>query len=148
MKKYKLCWLAIALCFCLGWFAPAARAESTDLARQPVVEVTVDLGNRDNELRFYPSNLEFVAGKRYKLVLDNPSPQKHYFTAKDFADAVWNQKVEASGVEVKGAIREIEVKPAAEAEWVFVPIKSGTYELHCAIAGHTEAGMTGKITIQ
>lgn len=80
-------------------------------------------------------------------MLDNPSPQKHYFTAKDFADAVWNQKVEAGGVEVKGAIREIEVKPAAEAEWVFVPIKSGTYELHCAIAGHTEAGMTGKITM-
>ena len=84
--------------------------------------MTVDLGNRDNELRFYPSNLEFIPGKRYKMVLHNPSPQKHYFTAHNFTDAIWNQKVEAGDVEVKGAIREIEVKPAAEAEWVFVPI--------------------------
>jgi uncharacterized cupredoxin-like copper-binding protein len=51
-------------------------------------------------------------------------------------------------VEIKGNIRELELKPNATAEWTFVPIKSGTYELHCAIAGHTEAGMRGSITIQ
>jgi uncharacterized cupredoxin-like copper-binding protein len=80
-------------------------------------------------------------------VLTNPSPQKHYFTSKDFADAIWTQKVEAGNVEIKGVIHELELKPGAKAEWVFVPLKSGTYNLRCTIPGHTEAGMTGKITI-
>jgi uncharacterized cupredoxin-like copper-binding protein len=98
-------------------------------------------------LKFFPSSLEFVAGQRYKLVLDNPSPQKHYFTAKDFADGIWTQKVEAGKVEIKGAIHELELKPEGEAEWVFVPLKTGNYSLRCPIPGHTEAGMTGEIAI-
>lgn len=107
----------------------------------------VHLGNAAGELKFEPNQLEFTAGKRYKLVLGNPSNQKHYFTAKDFADVIWSQKVDAGNVEVKGAIHELEIRPGAEAEWVFVPQKPGTYELHCSIAGHAEAGMVGTITI-
>lgn len=87
------------------------------------------------------------AGKRYELLLDNPSPQKHYFTAKDFADASWTQKVEAGKLEVKGAIHEVELKPGGEAEWVLVPLKPGTYLLKCSIAGHSEAGMVGEIVV-
>jgi uncharacterized cupredoxin-like copper-binding protein len=117
------------------------------IAATPAIEVNVSLGNSANELKFFPNQLEFVAGTRYKLLLDNPSPQKHYFTAKDFADASWTQKVEAAKIEVKGAIHELELKPGGEAEWVFVPMKPGTYELHCSISGHTEAGMVGEITI-
>jgi uncharacterized cupredoxin-like copper-binding protein len=50
-------------------------------------------------------------------------------------------------VEVKGAIHELELKPGAIAEWVFVPERPGTYELHCSIAGHAEAGMVGQIVV-
>ena len=117
------------------------------VAAPQVTEIKVSLGNSANEFKFFPNNLEFVAGQRYKLLLDNPSPQKHYFTAKDFADASWTQKVEAGKVEVKGAIHELELKPGGEADWVFVPMKSGQYFLHCPIPGHTEAGMTGTITV-
>jgi uncharacterized cupredoxin-like copper-binding protein len=117
------------------------------IASPNATEVKVSLGNSANELKFFPSTLAFEAGQRYKLILDNPSPQKHYFTAKDFADASWTQKVEAGKVEVKGAVHEVELKPGGEAEWVFVPMKPGTYELHCSIPGHAEAGMTGEIVI-
>ncbi|HEY9650660.1 MAG TPA: cupredoxin domain-containing protein [Coleofasciculaceae cyanobacterium] len=113
----------------------------------PPIEVTVSLSNSANELKFFPSQLEFVAGQPYKLVLDNPSSQKHYFTAKDFADVSWTQKVQAGKVEVKGAIHELELLPGGKADWVFVPMKPGTYELHCSIPGHTEAGMVGEIAI-
>lgn len=113
----------------------------------PLTEVRIHLGTASNELRFEPDDLEFEAGKKYKLILDNPSGSKHYFTAKDFADAIWTQKVEAGNVEVKGAIHELELKPGAVAEWVFVPLKAGTFELHCSIAGHSEAGMVGSLTI-
>lgn len=138
--QYLIVIISIITFSSLIWILPTQAAETP-------IEVKVSLGNSAGELKFFPNNLEFDAGKSYKLLLDNPSPTKHYFTAKDFADASWTRKVEAGNVEVKGAIHELELKPTAAAEWVFVPMKSGNYELHCSIPGHTEAGMTGKIII-
>lgn len=129
------------------WGMPGAIAATRDLAQQPTITVAVSLGNAADELRFEPDHLTFKAGKRYKLVLTNPSQTKHYFTSKDFADNIWSQKVEAADVEVKGAIHEVELKPGAAAEWVFVPIKSGDYELHCSVPGHAAAGMRGTVTV-
>lgn len=128
-----------------GLVLPASAA--TSAIAEPPIEVKISLGTSDNELKYLPEQLEFVAGKRYKLLLNNPSPQKHYFTAKDFADASWTQKVESGLMEVKGAIHELELKPGGEAEWVFIPMKPGTYQVHCPIPGHTEAGMKGEIAI-
>ncbi|PZU95874.1 MAG: copper-binding protein [Pseudanabaena sp.] len=119
-----------------------------DFTKQTAIAVQVSLSNAANELKFTPDYFTFASGKRYKLTLSNPSETKHYFTSKDFADAVWTQNVVAGNVEVKGNIRELELRPNTSAEWTFIPIKSGTYELHCAIAGHAEAGMRGTITIQ
>lgn len=131
-----------------GWFGFAEAKASVSPANQHMVtEVRIHLGNDAGELTFNPDQLQFEAGKQYKLVLDNPSPQKHYFTAKDFADAIWTQKVEAGNVEIKGTIHELELKPGAIAEWVFIPLKNGSFELHCSILGHTEAGMRGEIAI-
>ncbi|MCL1474099.1 sulfocyanin-like copper-binding protein [Argonema antarcticum] len=144
-KLWRHWWMLLALIVCFG-FIFASPAEAS-LIGNPVTEVKIDLGNAGNELKFFPNNLKFVADKPYKLIVNNPSPQKHYFTAKDFADAIWTQKVQDGKMEVKGAIHEIEIKPGAQAEWVFVPLKSGTYSLRCPIAGHTEAGMTGQIAI-
>ncbi len=141
-------WLSQCLLVMLGLILSGSIVSTpTAFAAPQVTEVKVSLGNSANELKFFPSNLQFVAGQPYKLLLDNPSPQKHYFTAKDFADSGWTQKVEAGKVEIKGAIHELELKPGGEAEWVFVPIKPGKYSLRCPIPGHTEAGMTGVITV-
>ena len=118
------------------------------LAAPSTKTLNISLGNSAGELKFFPDNLQFQAGQQYKLVLDNPSPEKHYFTAKDFADASWSRKVEAGKVEVKGAIHELELKPGAMAEWVLTPMKPGKYELHCSIKGHAEAGMIGEISIE
>lgn len=126
--------------------APSDSSVPTLLQRSPV-EITVSLGTSTNELRFVPDHLGLTAGQPYKLILQNPSQQKHYFTAKDFADIIWTQKVEAGNVEVKGAIHELELKPGATAIWMFIPIKSGNYSLRCPIPGHIEAGMTGTITV-
>ncbi|NEQ30440.1 MAG: multicopper oxidase domain-containing protein [Leptolyngbya sp. SIO4C5] len=136
--------VAAGLGLLLGWAEDAAAIAIT---QQDPIEVQVHLGNEADALKFEPEQLTFTAGQRYQLVLENPSSQKHYFTAKDFADNLWSQKVEAAGVEVKGAIHELELKPGAQAEWVFVPMKPGTYELHCSIAGHAEAGMVGQLII-
>lgn len=144
-------WVCLGLLLLLigGWNAiniqPAIAG--VDLSRQAATEVTVNLSNESGELKFFPNHLKFEAGKPYKLILKNPSPEKHYFTAKDFSDMAWTQKVESGKLEVKGAIHDLELKPGGEATWVFVPIRTGNYSLHCSIPGHTEAGMTGEIII-
>lgn len=141
-----LSWLAL-LGVLLSLVVVLRPAAAVPLVKQPATEVTVQLGSPAGDLKFFPSDLTFEAGKRYKLILKNPSPQKHYFTAKDFADGIWSQKVDAGNVEVKGAIHELELRPETEAKWVFVALKPGTYGLRCTIAGHAEAGMTGTIKI-
>jgi uncharacterized cupredoxin-like copper-binding protein len=143
-----ICGCIIAGVSWLGLGSTAIATTATnDLAKQPIVEVKVSLGTPEGGLKFVPDRFEFKSGKRYKLILSNPSPMKHYFTAKDFADGIWSQKVDAGNVEIKGAIHELEIRPGATADWVFVPVRSGNYELHCTIAGHTEAGMKGTIAI-
>jgi uncharacterized cupredoxin-like copper-binding protein len=120
---------------------------SDTLAGTEITEVNVSLGTETGELVFVPNHLEFIVGKPYQIHLTNPSPSKHYFTSKDFADASWTKNVKAADVEVKGAIHELELKPLAEAKWSLVPMKPGKYELHCSIKGHAEAGMVGEIVI-
>jgi len=150
-----ICNICIAVCLVminpnLVIASPAnpTKIASIDFTKQQAIAVQVSLSNDSNELKFIPDRFIFESGKRYKLLLTNTSSLKHYFTSKDFADAIWTQNVVAGNVEIKGNIRELELRPNTTAEWTFVPIKSGTYELHCAIAGHAEAAMLGSITIQ
>ena len=146
--RFILCCLLLVLGLSFSLNQPILAASVGDLSRQDATEITVNLSNEAGELKFFPNHLEFEAGKRYKLILKNPSPEKHYFTAKDFADVSWTQKVESGKLEVKGAIHDLELKPGGEAEWVFVPIRTGTYSLRCSIPGHTEAGMKGELRIK
>ncbi len=142
----KLACISLLLVACCGVLTHGALAAVAP-SQQPIETLQIHLGNEAGSLVFEPDTLNFQAGKRYKLLLANPSPVKHYFTAKDFTDVIWTQKVEAGQVEVKGTVHELELKPGAEAEWVFVPQKPGVYELHCSIAGHAEAGMVGELLI-
>lgn len=134
---------------------PVTLYAAGDLTDQTPIEVTVNLGNAKDNLRFYPNALQFETGKLYKLVIKNPSKQKHYFTSEGMARSVFTRKVQVVNagnktlVEVKGSISEIEVYPGQTAEWWFVPIKTlQESPLRCSIKGHTEAGMTGSINIK
>lgn len=136
-------------------FTPRIIFAAGDMTAQKPVVMNVSLGNKNNQLRFYPSKLRFETGKLYKLVIKNPSTQKHYFTAEGLARSVFTRKVQIVSkankilAEVKGAINEIEVYPGGTAEWWFVPVKTlKASRLHCTIKGHTEAGMAGQISIQ
>ena len=120
----------------------------TDLSKQTPIEVAVALGTKHGDLEFTPDKLTFETGRLYKLVLKNPSNSKHYFSALRFAAAVWTRKVETEGAEIKGAVREIELKPGGVAEWFFVPIQAGTFHLECTFEGHATTGMVGTIMIE
>jgi uncharacterized cupredoxin-like copper-binding protein len=142
--KFFCCWL-IAIVGIYSWQASPALADRSVVATP--TEIKISLGNTANELKFFPDRVQLIAGKKYKLLLSNSSPQKHYFTAMEFASSSWTQKVDAGNVEIKGAIQELELRPSTNAAWVLVPMKPGTYKLRCTIPGHTEAGMTGTITV-
>jgi uncharacterized cupredoxin-like copper-binding protein len=131
----------------IGWLVCTQPLWAVDLAHQAPIVINVELGSATDELQFFPDRLRFQSGKRYQLHLVNPSPEKHYFTAKDFADGLWSQKVDAGNVEIKGAIHELELRSGSTADWVFVALRPGTYELRCTIPGHAEAGMRGTLTI-
>lgn len=126
-----------------------------DLTKQQPVELRVELGNKDNALRFFPGTIQLESGKLYRLILSNPSPQKHYFSSDGMSRAVFTRKVQINGkddkpiAEVKGHIHEIEVYPNGTTEWWFVPVKTGDFnDLKCTISGHSEAGMVGRISIK
>ncbi len=141
----------VAICLAGAGVASAAG----DLTAQTPIEVKVQLGDKDNALRFFPDKIELETGKLYKLVLHNPSPMAHYFSSEGLSRAVFTRKAQVLGpdgktiAEVKGAISEIEVYPGGTAEWWFVPVKAATLnDLKCTIKGHSEGGMVGTITIK
>ena len=142
------CVVSILMAAVAGGMVAMATGHAADLSKQTAVEVVVELGTKDGKRVFSPSSLTFEAGKLYKLVLKNLSGEDHYFSSPPFGAAVWSRKVEAGKAEVKGNIREIEVKPGGEAEWYFVPVQAGTFDLQCTIPGHAAAGMTGKLTVE
>jgi uncharacterized cupredoxin-like copper-binding protein len=87
-KFWCCCLVALVAVYCCQ-VLPALAAPA------PVVnpiEMKISLGNTANELKFFPSRMQLVTGKKYKLLLSNPSPQKHYFTAREFASNSWTQK--------------------------------------------------------
>jgi uncharacterized cupredoxin-like copper-binding protein len=126
-----------------------------DLTQQTPIDIKVQLGDEKNSKRFVPDKIELETGKLYRLILSNPSAEKHYFSSEGLSQAVFTRKVQVNGAagkalaEVKGVIREIEVYPNAVTEWWLVPIKAGNYgDLKCTIPGHAEAGMVGYILIK
>ncbi len=129
-------------------FDMAGAAAAADLSQQKPIDVLVLLGTKDEDLVFTPNKQTFEAGKLYRLVLMNITSETHHFSAPGFAAAVSSRKVETKSAEIKGSIREIEVKGGGRAEWFFVPVKTGSYRLECTIPGHAKAGMTGTLLIK
>jgi len=72
-----------------------------DLTAQTPIEVKVELGNKENALRFFPDKFEFETGKLYRLVLSNPSAQAHYFSSEGFSRSVFTRKTQVLGADGK-----------------------------------------------
>lgn len=125
----------------LGW-------AGGDLSRQTAVELKVLLGARDDEYALSPKTWNLETGKLYKVTLVNEGKIKHEWVAPEFTLNLWTRKVDVSGVEVKGVINEIELGPGTRADWFFIPIRTGEFEMACEIEGHREAGMIGKVIVK
>lgn len=141
MRKLVLVFAAVLVSTSLVW-------AGGDLSRQTPVELKVLLGAKTNEYGIVPETWNLETGKLYKVVLLNEGKLKHEWVAPEFTLTIWTRKVQVGGVEVKGVINEIELGPGATAEWWFVPIRTGTFDMACEIEGHVEKGMVGKVTVK
>ena len=129
------------------------------LAEEPAtvpqgIEVKVSVGTKDGKYTITPNDLTFERGKYYKMVINNPSSEDHYFTSDAFATHVFTRKVEVmdqSGktiAEVHGAVNDLEIKAGATVAWYFYPMTRGDrMYLFCHKEGHEMKGMTGRINI-
>ena len=116
---------------------------SADWNDMQTVSVVLD------EYSYSPSNLHFKAGVPYKLQIQNNGTIKHYFTSVDFFKAIATRKVQSNADgEIKAPyFSALEVFPSRALDLYFVPVKKGTYKLHCTIKGHESKGMCGSIVI-
>jgi uncharacterized cupredoxin-like copper-binding protein len=147
--------LAVALA-AAGFWPAAPRADEPEGEAGPkAIPILLTLGSADNRMAFTPDALSFEVGKLYKLILVNPSPQRHEFDATELGKAVSTRKVEVISpegeevAEIVGAVREIEVAPQATVEWYFVPrrrVARGAFV--CDLPGHKAAGMRGTFSIR
>ena len=150
----------LGLALGLACAAPAVAMSAGDLSRQTPVEVTVELGTAAGDLKFVPSLVEVETGKLYKLILKNPSPNRHYFSAPLLGSRVFTRKVQVFGkeggkdatAEIYGGVTRIEVAQGATAEWWFVPVSTGTVGFQCdsgkAGEKNSDKGMFGQIVIK
>ena len=103
--------------------APAVQPEETTEAAAPQ-PITITLG--DNF--FDPTTISLPTGTPTTITLVNNGGLMHNFSIGDLGISV---DIEA------GATQTVEINAPA-----------GTYTYHCDVPGHTEAGMTGTLTVQ
>jgi uncharacterized cupredoxin-like copper-binding protein len=151
----KIAQLVLSFAMIMGFAGAGTAIAAGDLTAQTPIEVKIQLGNKENALRFFPDKIELETGKLYRIVLHNAGAVAHYFSSEGLSRAVFTRKVQVLGpdgktiAEVKGMISEIEVFPGGTAEWWLVPVKAVTLnDLKCTVKGHSEGGMVGTIIIK
>lgn len=121
-----------------------SRVQAGDWSKMRTVSVTL------NEYSYTQSELRFKTGVPYKLQIQNKGSAKHYFTSEEFFKGIATRKVQSNADgEIKAPyFSALEVFPDRSLDLYFIPVKKGTYRLHCTITGHEAKGMHGVIVIE
>jgi uncharacterized cupredoxin-like copper-binding protein len=137
-----------------GVIALASPAVVDAAGPPPAIEVRIETGTADGQRRFVPDELHFERGKYYKLLIHNPSPHAHYFTAEELSARVYTVKIEIANpggemlAEVHGDVHAIELAPGSTVAWYFYPIMRGKdLRLYSEKDDDLAAGMAGAIEI-
>ncbi len=111
------------------------------------VKRTIEVKMMDN-MRFSPDKIEVKQGETVKFVVVNAGQALHEFVigTKKENDAHALQMIKFPNME-HDAPYMAHVKPKAKGEIVWTFNKPGDFDFACLIAGHYQAGMTGKIKV-
>lgn len=111
------------------------------------VKRSITLVMSDN-MRFTPDRIDVKQGETIRFVLKNEGQVLHEMvlgTRKDLeAHAAMMQKFPAMAHEKPGMAH---IGPGKTGEIIWTFNRPGSFDFACLIAGHYQAGMTGKITV-
>lgn len=84
-----------------------------------------------SEFQYTPTDITVKPGELVKVNFKNTGTVEHTYVIKDLQPAF-----------------KLVAQPGQTVSKVFTaPTTPGTFEIHCDVAGHTEAGMQGKLTV-
>jgi uncharacterized cupredoxin-like copper-binding protein len=130
--------LALVLTFTLaacGGAAPDSTAPRT---------VTLTL----NEFQFQPADITVNVGQPVKLVLKNNGTVLHDFVSTDAMVEVMEEHGAMHDMAGMPTAMHAAVEAGQQSTLEFKATQAGTYTFYCTIAGHKEAGMTGKLIVK
>ena len=115
--------LTIALAALLGLALVSCGGGATQAPAGSTVKLTL------SEFKYSTPTVEILADQKITLELKNAGTVEHDFT------------IDAIGLKVLAG-------PAKTVTRTVGPLKAGTYDVYCSIAGHKEAGMVGKLVVK
>jgi len=137
----RLLTLAFVLTFTLAACSGAA-ASSTTSTDPKTVTLTM------NEFQFQPAEITVNVGQPVKLVLKNNGTVLHDFVS---TDAMVEVMAEHGAMHDMGGMEtamHAAIEAGQQSTLEFKATQAGTYTFYCTIAGHKEAGMTGKLIVK
>src|SRR4051794_10249927 len=100
------------------------------------------------EYDYTPSSLNFIAGKPYRLHIENTGNKSHTFASEPFFKNIAVRRLTTpEGTVDAPFIQELVVAPGRAADMEFVALTPGDYPLVCKEPLHEILGMTGTIHV-
>ena len=101
-----------------------------------------------NEFQFQPADITVNVGQPVKLVLKNNGTVLHDFVSTDAMVEVMEEHGAMHDMGGMPTAMHAAVEAGQQSTLEFKATQAGTYTFYCTIAGHKEAGMTGKLIVK
>jgi len=101
-----------------------------------------------NEFQFQPAEITVNVGQPIKLVLKNTGTVLHDFVSIDAMVEVMAEHGASHDMGGMETAMHAAVEAGQQSTLDFKATLAGTYTFYCTIAGHKEAGMTGKLIVK
>lgn len=142
--------LALGLAGCHSLPGPSAGEAARAVAEADWSRATdVKIVLRDSG--FAPQELRLVAGRPYRLTLENQGVNNHYFNAPEFFASIATRRAEVPRyAEIyTDRIDRLELFAAGgRIDLWFVPMVKGRYRAHCHLGNHAEMGVEGLLVVE
>jgi len=125
-------------------FTPAACGRAAPSSTESTKTITLAL----NEFQFQPAEITVNVSQPIKLVLKNNGTVLHDFVSMDAMVEVIEEHGAAHDMAGMPTAMHAAVEAGQQSTLEFKATQAGTYTFYCTIAGHKEAGMTGKLTVK
>ena len=101
-----------------------------------------------NEFQFQPAEITVNVGQPVKLVLKNNGTVLHDFVSTDAMVEVMEEHGAMHDMGGMETAMHAAIEAGQQSTLEFKATQAGTYTFYCTIAGHKEAGMTGKLIVK